>query len=135
MTCGLPHATSGTDAEVVAFAVSQAVGLETNTASRDDTHPYGGDAETLAASLDATQRTAALIIREIQRSRVRVEFSLPPLERHLSLKRLPCRRSLFGALHTQHFRERHSMNRDGGSALDLQPGRRSRFGVRLRRAL
>ena len=66
-----------TEAEAVAFVVCRAVGLETNTASRDYIHPYGGDAETLAASLDAIQKTAALIISEIQPSRAPVQFFSP----------------------------------------------------------
>ena len=50
-----------TEAEAVAFVVCQLVGLETNTASRDSIHLHGGDAETLAPSLDAIQKTATLI--------------------------------------------------------------------------
>lgn len=66
-----------TEAEAVAFVVCQAVGLDTNTASRYYIHLHGGDAEALAASLDAIRKTAALIISEIQPSRAPVQFFSP----------------------------------------------------------
>lgn len=51
-----------TEAEAVAFVVSQAIGLRTGTAASDYIQLYDGTTETLAASLDRIQRTAAEII-------------------------------------------------------------------------
>ncbi len=51
-----------TEAEAVAFVVSRAVGLETNTAASDYIQLYRGDSKTLAQSLHRIQRTAAAII-------------------------------------------------------------------------
>lgn len=51
-----------TEAEAVAFVVCQAIGLETGTAASDYIQLFDGKAETLAASLDRIQRTAAEII-------------------------------------------------------------------------
>ncbi|MCA9280901.1 MAG: DUF1738 domain-containing protein [Phycisphaeraceae bacterium] len=55
-----------TEAEAVAFVVSQAIGLETGSASADYIRLYRGDKETLAASLDRIQKTACSIIQAIQ---------------------------------------------------------------------
>jgi hypothetical protein len=52
-----------TDAEAVAF--SQAIGLETETASSDSVHLYRGDKATLSESLVFIQRTAAGILAGI----------------------------------------------------------------------
>jgi hypothetical protein len=54
-----------TEAEAVAFVVSQAFGLDTNTACSDYIQLYQGDSETLAASLDRIQRTSGEIIDAI----------------------------------------------------------------------
>ncbi len=54
-----------TEAESVAFVVSQAIGLDTNSASSDYIQLYAGDKHTLAASLDRIQRTAAEIIEAV----------------------------------------------------------------------
>jgi len=51
-----------TEAEAVAFVVSEAVGLDAGSAASDYIQLYRGDAETLAASLDRIQRTACVII-------------------------------------------------------------------------
>ncbi|MCA9305061.1 MAG: hypothetical protein KDA16_00895 [Phycisphaerales bacterium] len=51
-----------TEAEAVAFVVSQAIGLETGSASADYIRLYRGDKETLMASLDRIQKTACTII-------------------------------------------------------------------------
>ena len=45
------------EAEAVAFVVSQAVGLDTNTVASDYIQLYAGDKETPAASLDHVHRT------------------------------------------------------------------------------
>lgn len=54
-----------TEAEAVAFVVSQAIGLETGTAASDYIQLFDGKTETLAASLDRIQKTAADIIAAI----------------------------------------------------------------------
>lgn len=51
-----------TEAEAVAFIVSEAVGLSTGTASSDYIQLYNGDRDTLTASLDRIQKTAAEIL-------------------------------------------------------------------------
>jgi antirestriction protein ArdC len=51
-----------TEAEAVAFVVSEAIGLDTNTAATDYIQLYAGDRETLAGSLDRIQKTASAII-------------------------------------------------------------------------
>ena len=57
-----------TEAEAVAFVVSQAVGLDTNTAASDYIQLYAGDKDTLAASLDRIQQAASTIIAAITAS-------------------------------------------------------------------
>jgi ribose-phosphate pyrophosphokinase len=54
-----------TEAEAVAFVVCQAVGLETSTAAADYIRIYRGDKNTLLASLERIQRTAASIIHGV----------------------------------------------------------------------
>jgi len=54
-----------TEAEAVAFVVCKHIGLETTTRSSDYIQLYRGDTETLAASLQAIQQTAATILRAI----------------------------------------------------------------------
>jgi len=51
-----------TEAEAVAFVVSQSIGLETGTAASDYIQLYSGDKQTLAASLALIQQTACEII-------------------------------------------------------------------------
>jgi len=60
-----PKTVRETEAEAVAFIVSQAIGLDTNTAASDYIQLYRGDADTLAASLDRIQRTATAIIQAV----------------------------------------------------------------------
>ncbi|MGD9689483.1 MAG: ArdC family protein [Phycisphaerales bacterium] len=55
-----------TEAEAVAFVVSQAIGLDTGTAASDYIQLYDGKTETLAASLDRIQHIAADIIAALQ---------------------------------------------------------------------
>jgi len=55
-----------TEAEAVAFVVCHGMGLETGTASSDYIRAYRGDRDTLAASLDRIQKTAAEILTGIQ---------------------------------------------------------------------
>jgi hypothetical protein len=54
-----------TEAEAVAFVVSSAIGLDTNTASADYLQTYGSDRDTLAASLAFVQQTANEILEAI----------------------------------------------------------------------
>jgi len=61
-----------TEAEAVAFIVSQAVGLEMGTASSDYIQLYHGNASLLAESLEIIQRTASTILRAL-----RVEDAAP----------------------------------------------------------
>jgi len=51
-----------TEAEAVAFVVCSAAGLQTGSAAADYIQLYQGDVETLTASLERIQRTAALLI-------------------------------------------------------------------------
>jgi hypothetical protein len=53
------------EAEAVAFVVGGAVGLNTSESSRDYIHPYHGDREALAGSLDRIQRAASLILTAV----------------------------------------------------------------------
>ena len=54
-----------TEAEAVAFVVSEAIGLNTDTAATDYIQLYAGDKETLAGSLDRIQKTTTVIISAI----------------------------------------------------------------------
>ncbi len=58
-----------TEAEAVAFVVSQAIGLVTGPAASDYIRLYNGDTETLTTSLDRIQRAACVIIEAIEESR------------------------------------------------------------------
>jgi antirestriction protein ArdC len=58
-----------TEAEAVAFVVSQAIGLRTNSASSDYVKLYSGDKETLVESLERIQETAAEILAVITAER------------------------------------------------------------------
>jgi antirestriction protein ArdC len=57
-----------TEAEAVAFVVSSAIGLDTNTASSDYIQLYAGDKATLAESLAFIQQTVADILQAISSS-------------------------------------------------------------------
>jgi antirestriction protein ArdC len=54
-----------TEAEAVAFVVSHAIGLETNTAAADYIKLYSGNKDTLLASLDEIRHTAARILEAL----------------------------------------------------------------------
>jgi N-terminal domain of anti-restriction factor ArdC len=54
-----------TEAEAVAFVVSQSIGLETNSASSDYVKLYSGDQDTLAQSLGHIQQVSTEILSEI----------------------------------------------------------------------
>jgi antirestriction protein ArdC len=51
-----------TEAEAVAFIVSQAIGLETNTAASDYIQLYAGSKETLLASLETIRATSVVLL-------------------------------------------------------------------------
>jgi len=54
-----------TEAEAVAFVVSQGIGLDTNTAAQDYISLYSGDAPLLLESLEYIQKTATEILAAI----------------------------------------------------------------------
>ncbi len=56
-----------TEAEAVAFVVCRSLGLETGSASADYIQLYHGDAKLLQESLEAVQRTAAVILGALSR--------------------------------------------------------------------
>ncbi len=61
----VPRRVRELEAEAVAFVVSGAIGLDTNTASADYIQLYRGNVETLTESLDAIQKTAAAILEAL----------------------------------------------------------------------
>jgi len=64
-----------TEAEAVAFVVGQAIGLEMGRASSDYIQMYAGNAALLAESLEAVQRTSAIILGAISVESAPEEFS------------------------------------------------------------
>ncbi len=58
-----------TEAEAVAFVVSQTIGLDAGQASADYIHLYHGNAALLSESLEVIQRTSALILAAIETPR------------------------------------------------------------------
>lgn len=61
----LSRSTRETQAEAVAYVVSHAIGLDTNTAARDYISLYDGNAKTLTDSLSAIQRASSEILRDL----------------------------------------------------------------------
>ena len=61
-----------TEAEAVAFVVCEAIGLDTNRAGADYIQLYRGDRDTLVASLERIQRTAAGILADLEDQRMTV---------------------------------------------------------------
>jgi hypothetical protein len=59
-----------TEAEAIAFVVSQTIGLDAGRASADYIHLYHGNAALLAESLEVIQKTSALILSAIETERV-----------------------------------------------------------------
>ena len=55
-----------TEAEAIAFVVSQAIGLDAGRASADYIHLYHGNAALLTESLEVIQRTAAQILSALE---------------------------------------------------------------------
>ena len=62
-----------TEAEAVAFVVSQTIGLDAGRASADYIHLYHGNATLLAESLEVIQKTSALILSAIETAPVKAE--------------------------------------------------------------
>jgi len=59
------HVIRETEAEAVAFVVSQAIGLETGTSSSDYIQLHSGDKATLTESLGFIQQTSSEILKAI----------------------------------------------------------------------
>ncbi len=59
-----------TEAEAIAFVVSQTVGLDAGNAACDYIHLYHGNAALLAESLEVIQKTSALILSAIETEKV-----------------------------------------------------------------
>ena len=59
-----------TEAEAIAFVVSQAIGLDAGRASADYIHLYHGNAALLTESLEVIQKTSALILSAIETEQV-----------------------------------------------------------------
>jgi hypothetical protein len=62
-----------TEAEAVAFVVSQTIGLDAGRASADYIHLYHGNAALLTESLEVIQKTSALILSAIETQEVSAE--------------------------------------------------------------
>ena len=62
-----------TEAEAVAYVVSQGVGLDVNSASSDYIQLYNGDRNTLMLSLERIQSTASKILRGIMTERGNIQ--------------------------------------------------------------
>ena len=60
----------GTEAEAIAFVVSQTIGLDAGRASADYIHLYHGNAALLTESLEVIQKTSALILSAIETEQV-----------------------------------------------------------------
>ena len=60
------HTVRETEAEAVAFVVSAAIGLDTNTSNSDYIQLHAGDKAALAESLAFIQQTASVILRAIE---------------------------------------------------------------------
>jgi antirestriction protein ArdC len=67
-----------TEAEAIAFVVSQTIGLDAGRASADYIHLYHGNAALLTESLEVIQRTAALILSAIENAAVEAEQTEEP---------------------------------------------------------
>lgn len=62
-----------TEAEAIAFVVSQTIGLDAGRASADYIHLYHGNAALLTESLEVIQKTSALILSAIETEQVAAE--------------------------------------------------------------
>ena len=62
-----------TEAEAIAFVVSQAIGLDAGHSSADYIHLYNGNAALLTESLEVIQKTSAFILSAIETRQVNAE--------------------------------------------------------------
>jgi hypothetical protein len=67
-----------TEAEAIAFVVSQTIGLDAGRATADYIHLYHGNAALLAESLEVIQKTSALILSAIETEQVEADESDEP---------------------------------------------------------
>ena len=67
-----------TEAEAIAFVVSQTIGLDAGRASADYIQLYHGNAALLTESLEVIQRTAALILSAIETEQIAAEQTETP---------------------------------------------------------
>ncbi len=67
-----------TEAEAIAFVVSQTIGLDAGRSSADYIQLYHGNAALLAESLEVVQKTSALILSAIETEQVAAEPSEAP---------------------------------------------------------
>jgi hypothetical protein len=67
-----------TEAEAIAFVVSQTIGLDAGRASADYIHLYHGNAALLTESLEVIQRTSARILSAIETEQVEAEQTEEP---------------------------------------------------------
>ncbi len=65
-----------TEAEAIAFVVSQTIGLDAGCASADYIHLYHGNAALLTESLEVIQKTSALILSAIETEQVKAEEAI-----------------------------------------------------------
>jgi hypothetical protein len=69
-----------TEAEAIAFVVSQTIGLDAGRASADYIHLYHGNASLLAESLEVIQKTSVLILSAIETEQVEAEQTEEPAQ-------------------------------------------------------
>jgi hypothetical protein len=69
-----------TEAEAIAFVVSQTIGLDAGRASADYIHLYHGNAALLAESLEVIQKTSARILSAIETEQVEAEPTEEPAQ-------------------------------------------------------
>ena len=67
-----------TEAEAIAFVVSQTIGLDAGRASADYIQLYHGNTALLTESLEVIQKTAALILSAIETEQVAAEQTEAP---------------------------------------------------------
>jgi hypothetical protein len=67
-----------TEAEAIAFVVSQTIGLNTGRASADYIHLYHGNAALLAESLEVIQKTSAVILSALENPAVETTTEAEP---------------------------------------------------------
>jgi hypothetical protein len=81
-----------TEAEAIAFVVSQTIGLDARRAADDDIHLYNGNAALLTESLEVIQRASALILSARKSCRFRPKRSYPSSSPRMTPPMQPSRR-------------------------------------------